>query len=145
MFKQIVALSAIVVLSMGLTACAPTKPAAPLEIRSGVIQQISATQIANSHETGVGAVIGALGGLGVGALIGSGTGKAVAMVLGAVGGAVGGNEIQKHYDKPIAGQQIFVRTSSGVLVTVTQPTGNFYIGQKVYIEGAGTDARVVSQ
>lgn len=145
MFKQIVALSAIVVLSMGLTACAPTTPAAPLEIRSGVIQQISATQIANSHETGVGAVIGALGGLGVGALIGSGTGKAVAMVLGAVGGAVGGNEIQKHYDKPIVGQQIFVRTSSGVLVTVTQPTGNFYIGQKVYIEGAGTDARVVAQ
>jgi len=114
MFKRIVALSVIVVLSMGLTACAPTTPAAPLEIRSGVIQQISVTQIANSHETGVGAVIGALGGLGVGALIGSGTGKAVAMVLGAVGGAVGGNEIQKHYDKPIAGQQIFVRTSSGV-------------------------------
>jgi outer membrane lipoprotein SlyB len=145
MFKRIVALSVIVVLSMGLTACAPTTPAAPLEIRSGVIQQISVTQIANSHETGVGAVIGALGGLGVGALIGSGTGKAVAMVLGAVGGAVGGNEIQKHYDKPIAGQQIFVRTSSGVLVTVTQPTGNFRVGQKVYIEGAGTEARVVAQ
>ena len=67
------------------------------------------------------------------------------MVLGAVGGAIGGNEIQKHYDKPIAGQQIFVRTSTGVLVTVTQPTGNLHVGQKVYIEGAGTDARVVAQ
>ena len=95
--------------------------------------------------TGVGAVIGALGGLGVGALIGSGTGKAVAMVLGAVGGAVGGNELQKHYDKPVAGQQIFVRTSSGVLVTVTQPTGDLRVGQKVYIEGSGTEARVIAQ
>ena len=145
MFKRIVAGTVTILFTLGLTACAPTTPTAPLEIRSGVIQQISATQIANSHETGVGAVIGALGGLGVGALIGSGTGKAVAMVLGAVGGAVGGNEIQKHYDKPVAGQQIFVRTSSGVLVTVTQPTGTFRVGQKVYIEGAGTDARVVAQ
>ena len=91
MFKRIVAGTVTILFTLGLTACAPTTPTAPLEIRSGVIQQISATQIANSHETGVGAVIGALGGLGVGALIGSGTGKAVAMVLGAVGGAVGGH------------------------------------------------------
>ena len=89
MFKRIVAGTVTILFTLGLTACAPTTPSAPLEIRSGVIQQITATQIAHNHETGVGAVIGALGGLGVGALIGSGTGKAVAMVLGAVGGAVG--------------------------------------------------------
>ena len=83
--------------------------------------------------------------MGVGALIGSGTGKAVAMVIGAIGGAVGGNEIQKHYDKPVEGQQIFVRTGSGVLVSVTQPTGNLRVGQSVYIEGAGTEARVVAR
>lgn len=130
---------------VGLTACAPSGPAAPVEIRKGVIEQINATEIKNSHETGVGAVVGGLGGLGVGALIGSGTGKAVAMVLGAIGGAVAGNEIQKHYDKPVAGQQIFVRTSNGVLVSVTQPTGNLRVGQHVYIEGSGTDARVVPQ
>jgi len=145
MLKRIFTSALALFVTLGLTACAPTTPSAPLEIRSGVIQQISVTQIASSHDAGVGAVIGALGGLGVGALIGSGTGKAVAMVLGAVGGAVGGNEIQKHYDKPVAGQQIFVRTSSGVLVTVTQPTGNLHVGQKVYIEGAGTEARVVAQ
>lgn len=145
MLRQIskIALSLLVV--FGLVACAPTGPSAPLEIRSGVIEQINATQIKTNHETGVGAVVGGLGGLGVGALIGAGTGKAVAMVLGAIGGAVAGNEIQKHYDKPIAGQQIFVRTSAGVLVTVTQPTGNLRVGQKVYIEGAGTDARVIAQ
>jgi outer membrane lipoprotein SlyB len=116
-----------------------------MEIRSGVVEQINATQIKNSHETGVGAVIGGLGGLGVGALIGAGTGKAVAMVLGAIGGAVAGNEIQKHYDKPVEGQQVFVRTSGGVLVSVTQPTSNLRLGQKVYIEGAGTEARVIAQ
>jgi outer membrane lipoprotein SlyB len=116
-----------------------------MEIRSGVIEQINATQIKSNHETGVGAVVGGLGGLGIGALIGAGTGKTVAMVLGAIGGAVAGNEIQKHYDKPVAGQQIFVRTSGGVLVSVTQPTGNLRVGQKVYIEGSGTDARVIAQ
>jgi outer membrane lipoprotein SlyB len=116
-----------------------------MEIRSGVVEQINATQIKNSHETGVGAVIGGLGGLGVGALIGAGTGKTVAMVLGAIGGAVAGNEIQKHYDQPVQGQQIFVRTSGGVLVSVTQPTSNLRVGQKVYIEGSGTEARVIAQ
>ena len=145
MFKRVLSSILVVLFALGLTACAPTTPTAPLEIRSGVIQQITPTLIANSHEAGVGAVIGALGGLGVGALIGSGTGKAVAMVLGAVGGAVGGNEIQKHYDKPVEGQQIFVRTSSGVLVTVTQPKGQLHVGQRVYIEGSGTEARVVAQ
>ncbi len=58
---------------------------------------------------------------------------------------VAGNEIQKHYDKPVEGQQIFVRTSGGVLVSVTQPTSNLRVGQKVYIEGSGTEARVIAQ
>ncbi|HBI84423.1 glycine zipper 2TM domain-containing protein [Orrella sp. NBD-18] len=145
MLKRLVTSLIALMMLVGLTACAPSGPAAPVEIRKGVIEQINATEIKNSHETGVGAVVGGLGGLGVGALIGSGTGKAVAMVLGAIGGAVAGNEIQKHYDKPVAGQQIFVRTSNGVLVSVTQPTGNLRVGQHVYIEGSGTDARVVPQ
>ncbi len=128
-----------------LSACAPTGSSAPMEIRSGVIEQITATQIASNHETGVGAIVGGLGGLGVGALIGSGTGKAVAMVVGAIGGAVAGDLIQKKYDKPVEGQQIFVRTSSGVLVSITQPMSPLRVGQRVYIEGAGTEARVVPQ
>ena len=42
------------------------------------------------------------------------------------------------------GQQIIVRTTSGVLVSVTQPTNpNLNQGQRVYIEGSGEDARVV--
>jgi outer membrane lipoprotein SlyB len=144
MFKKISTAVVALMVVVGLSACAPA-PTGPVEIRNGVVEQITATTIKSNHDTGVGAVIGGLGGLGVGALIGSGTGKAVAMVIGAIGGAVAGNEIQKHYDKPIEGQQIFVRTSNGVLVTVTQPAGNLRVGQRVYIEGAGTEARVVPQ
>jgi outer membrane lipoprotein SlyB len=113
-----------------------------------IVWQSSATEVAGAATGGGfswGGLLGGLGGLGVGALIGAGTGKAVAMVLGAIGGAVAGNEVQKHYDKPVAGQQIFVRTSGGVLVSVTQPASNLRVGQKVYIEGAGTDARVIGQ
>ena len=145
MFRQISRVAVSILAVFALAACAPAGSGAPMEIRSGVIEQINATQIKSSHDTGVGAVVGGLGGLGIGALIGAGTGKAVAMVIGAIGGAVAGNEIQKHYDKPVEGQQIFVRTSAGVLVSVTQATSNLRLGQKVYIEGAGTEARVVAQ
>ena len=145
MLRQISKIALSLLAIFALVACAPTGSNAPMEIRSGVIEQINSAQIKSSHETGVGAVVGGLGGLGIGALIGAGTGKTVAMVLGAIGGAVAGNEIQKHYDKPVEGQQIFVRTSGGVLVSVTQPTSNLRVGQKVYIEGSGTEARVIPQ
>jgi outer membrane lipoprotein SlyB len=42
------------------------------------------------------------------------------MVLGTLGGALAGNEVQKKYDKPVAGQKIIVRLASGVLVSVTR-------------------------
>ena len=65
-------------------------------------------------------------------------------VAATVGGAFAGNEIQKKYDQPVPGQQIIVRTSNGVLVSVTQPANpNLRLGLKVYIEGSGEDARVV--
>ena len=145
MTKKFSALFALLAVVVSLTACAPAGPAAPMEIRKGVIEQITDTTIKSDEDIGVGAVLGGLGGLGVGALIGAGTGKAVAMTIGAIGGAVGGAMIAKHYDKPIAAQQIFVRTSNGVLVSITQPTSPLYVGQRVYIEGAGTEARVVPQ
>lgn len=115
-----------------------------MEIRSGKIEQITAVQIASNHHQGVGAIIGGLGGLGIGSLIGAGTGRDVAMVVGAIGGALGGNEIQKRHDQPVQGQQIIVRTSRGVLVAITQPTNPaLRVGQSVYIEGSGDGARVV--
>ncbi|MGE5713380.1 MAG: glycine zipper 2TM domain-containing protein [Betaproteobacteria bacterium] len=130
-----------------VSACAtPGAQPGAIEIQRGVIEQITPAQIATNHHQGLGAVVGGLGGLGIGSLIGAGTGRDVAMVVGAIGGAVIGNEVQKKHDQPIAGQQIIVRLSSGVLVQITQPVGpSLRVGQRVYIEGSGENARVVPQ
>ncbi len=137
--------AAIVVLT--LAACAAPGPQpGEIEIRRGTIEQITSVQIDTNHHQGVGAVVGGLAGLGVGSLIGAGTGRDVAMVLGTIGGAVVGNEVQKKHDRPVLGQQIIVRTSNGVLVSVTQPaSAALRVGQRVYIEGSGDGARVVAQ
>ena len=121
--------------------------AGEIEIRSGKIEQISLTQMQTNHDSGVGAVLGGLGGLALGSLIGGGTGRDVAMVAGALAGAAGGNYAEKKkYDQPIEAQQIIVRVNSGVLVSVTQPINpSLDKGSKVYIQGSGNDARVVPQ
>ena len=117
-----------------------------IEIRQGVVEQISAAQIHSNHHKGVGAVVGGLGGLGIGSLIGGGTGRDVAMVVGAIGGALLGNEAQKKHDQPQSAQQVIVRVRSGVLVAITQPVDlRLKVGQRVYIEGSGEGARVVPQ
>lgn len=130
-----------------MSACAaPGAQPGEMEIRAGVIEQISATQIPTNHHQGLGAIVGGLGGLGIGSLIGAGTGRDVAMAVGAIGGALIGNEVQKKHDQPIAGQQIIVRLSSGVLVQVTQPLGPYLaVGQRVYVQGNGEGARVTPQ
>jgi outer membrane lipoprotein SlyB len=133
-------------LALVLTACAAPAPPAPEEIRRGVIEQITPTQIASSQQSGVGAVLGGLAGVGIGSLIGGGTGRDVAMVAGAIGGAMAGNEVQKRHAQPIAGQQIIVRTNSGVLVAITQPENpGLRVGQRVYIQGSGENATVTPQ
>ncbi|CAI8827761.1 outer membrane lipoprotein SlyB [Pseudomonas sp. IT-P253] len=121
--------------------------AGEIEIRSGKIEQISLTQMQTNHDSGVGAVLGGLGGLAVGSLIGGGTGRDVAMVAGALAGAAGGNYAEKKkYDQPVEAQQIIVRVNSGVLVSVTQPINpSLTKGSKVYIQGSGNDARVMPQ
>jgi outer membrane lipoprotein SlyB len=135
----------VAMLALVLAACATPQPDT-LEIRKGVIEQIVATQIDNNQRVGVGAVLGGLAGVGIGSLIGGGTGRDVAMVAGAIGGAMAGNEVQKRHAQPIEGQQIIVRTSTGVLVAVTQPVGpNLFVGQKVFIQGKGEEARVTPQ
>jgi outer membrane lipoprotein SlyB len=146
-FKQCSSLGLMVVMLL-LTGCAAIGGSQPgeMDIRSGVIEQIDNVQIESNHHQGVGAVAGELAGLGLGSLIGGGTGRDVAMVLGAIGGAVAGNEVQKKYDAPKPGQKIIVRTSSGVLVAVTQPTDpGLRMGERVYIEGSGENARVRPQ
>ena len=133
-------------LALVLTACAAPAPPAPVEIRKGVIEQITPTQIASNQHAGVGAVLGGLAGVGLGSLIGGGTGRDVAMVAGAIGGALVGNEVQKRNEQPIAAQQIIVRTNSGVLVAITQPAGQpMFVGQRVFIQGYGESAMVTPQ
>jgi len=145
MIKRLLNRAATPVLALALVACAAPPPA-PVEIRTGRIEQIVNTTIDSNHHSGVGAVVGGLAGLGIGSLIGAGTGRDVAMVAGAIGGALAGNEVQKKKDQPVAAQQIMVRTTSGVLVAITQPVGpNLYVGQKVYIQGNGEGAIVTPQ
>ncbi|HEX3141238.1 MAG TPA: hypothetical protein VHQ87_14350 [Rhizobacter sp.] len=115
-----------------------------MPLRQGAIEQISPAELQSSHHAGVGAVVGGLAGLGIGSLNGSGTGRDVAEVLGELGGAMAGNEVQKKYDQPVVGQNVVVRISNGVLVSVTQPlTRALSVGQRVYIEGSGEAARVI--
>ena len=145
--KRVASIVSTLVIALIVSACATPGPQpGAIEIRSGVVEQITPTQIATDQHQGLGAIVGGLGGLGIGSLIGAGTGRDVAMVVGAIGGAVIGNEVQKKHDKPIAGQQIIMRVNSGVLVQITQPVGpSLRIGQRVYIEGSGENARVIPQ
>ena len=134
--------------TLGLAACATTSGPTPGEetIRAGVIEQITPAVISTNHHQGVGAVVGGIAGLGLGSLIGGGTGRDVAMVLGTIGGAIAGNAVQQKHDQPLPAQQIIVRTTSGVLVQITQPiTANVSLKahEPVYIEGNGEYARVV--
>ncbi|WP_077049000.1 glycine zipper 2TM domain-containing protein [Pseudomonas sp. KK4] len=118
-----------------------------MEIRSGKIEQINQTQMQTNHDSGVGAILGGIGGVALGSLIGRGTGRDVAMVAGALAGAAGGNYAEKKaYDQPVNAEQVIVRTHSGVLVSVTQPiNAGLSKGMAVYVEGAGSEARVVPQ
>jgi len=145
MTQKIVSWLSALALAAILSACA-TPGAQPdeIDLRAGIIEQITLVQLQSNQHAGVGAVVGGLAGLGIGSLIGAGTGRDVAMVLGAVGGAFAGNAVQKKYDQPVSGQQIVVRVSNGVLVSITQPTNpNLFNGQPVYIQGSGDGARVV--
>ena len=141
LLSLLAAVALVLELLVGTTAVAQT---GEQEIRSGVIEQITETQMASNHHRGLGAVVGGVAGLGIGSLIGAGTGRDVAMVLGTLGGALTGNEIQKKRDQPEPGQQIIVRVTNGVLVMVTQPVDSrLRPGQPVYIEGSGDGARVI--
>src|SRR4249920_4085546 len=138
MLNHFVARAMTPALALALIACAAPGPQAPVEIRAGRIEQIVDTTIASNHHAGIGALVGGLTGLGLGSLIGAGTGRDVAMVAGAIGGALVGNEVQKNNAQPVPGQQIIVRTRSGVLVAVTQPVGPYLqVGQRVYLQGSG--------
>ena len=96
------------------------------------------------HQLGVGAVLGAAAGGVIGHQFGGGTGRDVATVLGAIGGGLAGNAIQNRYVDRRPGQHIFVRLDSGASVAITQAADPaLRVGDRVFIQGGGTDARVV--
>jgi outer membrane lipoprotein SlyB len=145
--KRIHSFIAAGLLALVSAGCAGPAPSYdPPEIRQGVIEQITPVNLPSNHHQGLGAVLGGAAGLGLGSLIGAGTGRDVAMVAGAIGGAIVGNEVQKNHAQPVPGQQIIVRTRSGVLVAVTQPVGPYLqVGQRVYLQGSGENTRVIPQ
>ena len=115
------AVAVLFAVALAVAAASAQKPG-EVEIRQGVIEQITNTQIAGNHHRGVGAVVGGLAGLGIGSLIGSPTGPDVAMVVGTIGGALAGNEVQKKHDQPLPAQHTVVRVKSGVLVSSWSPS-----------------------
>lgn len=122
--------------------CATTNE--PLQIQAGKIEQLSDVQISSGRQLGVGAVLGAGAGGLLGSLVGGGTGRDLAIVAGAVGGAIAGSTIERNYNDKEPTQQVVVRVESGVLVVVNQQPADrsLRVGQQVFIEGKGNNARI---
>jgi outer membrane lipoprotein SlyB len=150
--KRSIASALVLIVAATLSACAGNGMGMgggnppPEEVRQGRIEQITSVQVHHPHELGIGAILGGAGGAAIGSLIGAGTGRDVAIAVGALAGAVGGQYAQNRFDKPQPAQQIVVRLNSGVLVVVTQaPDYSLFKGERVYVEGSGSSARVVAQ
>ena len=144
MSKSLLSFCAATLFALVAMGCAAPSPYEAPEIRQGVIEQITPVTLSSNQNRGLGAVLGGAAGLGLGSLIGAGTGRDVAMVAGAIGGAIVGNQIQRNNPETEPGQQIIVRTQSGVLVAVTQALGpDLQVGQRVYLQGSGEDTRVI--
>jgi outer membrane lipoprotein SlyB len=113
-------------------------------LRHGVITRIESVELEGDHQLGLGTVLGAAAGGIIGHQFGSGSGRDVATVLGAVGGGLAGNAIQNRYVDRRPGQHIFVKLDNGASITVTQPSDlALRVGDRVFIQGGGSDARVV--
>ncbi len=112
----------------------PGAYAAP-RVEYGVVEGIDAFRGAPAS-SGAGAVIGGIAGGVLGHQIGGGTGNTVATIAGAVGGAVVGNEVERSNNANATGYRIRVRTDSGGVINVDNPTDlNLRVGDRVRIEG----------
>jgi outer membrane lipoprotein SlyB len=112
----------------------------------GRVTHVKSVELAGDQPLGVGGVMGAVAGGLVGSAIGAGTGKDVAIVLGALAGGYAGQKIQNTYYDKRPGQHVMVQLDNGVAVAVTQPTPpEVRVGQRVWVQGSGADARVVPQ
>ena len=113
-------------------------------VRYGVITRIEPVSLEGDHQLGLGAVLGAAAGGVIGHQFGGGSGRDVATVIGALGGGLAGNAVQNRYVDRRPGQHIFVRLDNGVTIAVTEPADPaLRIGDRVFVQGRGMDARVV--
>lgn len=141
------AVAALVVGSLaGCAGMGQNQPIGEELVFAGRVDQVQAVELSSDHTLGVGGVVGAVAGGLIGSAIGAGTGKDVAIVLGALAGGYAGQKIENKYEGKRPGQHIMVQLDNGVAVAVTQPTPpEVRVGQRVWVQGSGQDARVVPQ
>jgi outer membrane lipoprotein SlyB len=122
-----------------------TSPAVGEEsVRTGRVVRIDPVSLEGEHQLGLGAIIGAAAGGLLGNQIGQGSGRDVATVAGLLAGGLAGREVQNRYAERRPGQHVVVRLGDGVLVAVTQPADPaLRVGERVYVQGRGQNARVV--
>ena len=124
--------------------CAQSPSVGETEIRQGRITRIDPVSIEGDHQLGLGAIIGGIAGGVLGHQIGGGTGQTVATIAGVLAGGAVGQGVQNRYGQPRPGQHILVDLGNGYEVGITQPADpDLRVGDRVRIEGSGSDARVV--
>jgi len=114
------------------------------EVRQGRITRIDSVSLEGDHQLGLGAIIGGIAGGVLGNQIGGGTGQTVATIAGVLAGGAVGQRVQNRYGERRQGQHIMVDLGNGYAVGITQPVDpDLRVGDRVRIEGSGSNARVL--
>lgn len=142
MLTRIIQMAALMFVLAGCAQMQTGSAAGERQVRYGTITNMQ-TVTMEGRKFGLGTVLGGVAGGVLGHQVGGGTGKDVATVVGAIAGGAAGNVIERNVTQQ-QGQEITIRLDEGGSVTVTQPIdGNLAIGNKVRIDGSGSNARVI--
>lgn len=128
-----------------VTACASSAPhngsvatapvAASNAVRFGAVSRIDVVAV-ESRTSGGGALLGAVLGGVMGHQVGGGTGQAVATGIGAVGGAVIGNQVEKHNKSDNDVYRISVRYDNGRVEKFDyERIDDLRVGDRVKVQG----------
>jgi outer membrane lipoprotein SlyB len=135
---------AAVVTVLLVASCAESPTVGETEVRQGRITRIDSVSLEGDHQLGLGAIIGGIAGGLLGNQIGGGTGQTVATIAGVLAGGAVGQRVQNRYGERRQGQHIMVDLGGGYAVGITQPVDpDLRVGDRVRIEGSGSDARVL--
>lgn len=84
---------------------------------------------------GAGAVIGGVLGAVVGNQFGHGAGRVATTGVGAVGGAVAGHQVERHYKEAVTGYRVHIRLDNGsTRIFERTSTGNLHVGDRVRVD-----------